>query len=308
MTRVAVCGRIFDNAVAVLGLEPVEERAQIALVDLADPAAVERACRLAPDMPRIAVGGPDQERLVTALGLKVELVTGSDPALIGPLIAAAAPALERHRTRTIVITGLSGGVGRTLLVTHLAMRLARAASVLVLDATGTGSAGWWLGLAAGGWTDLEGLGDELTSEHLEVIAAEEGRLRMIGGISRVPSVALLEATVRAASDLAEVLIVDAPSIPDERTRALGEVADRMLIVLPDHPLSDAVTSLIALDDRAWIIASRSGATSLAGRPVMRSLPDDPRSVRDASRGPHPVGGILGRAYDDLAEILAVDVS
>jgi hypothetical protein len=41
---------------------------------------------------------------------------------------------------------------------------------------------------------------------------------------------------------------------------------------------------------------------------MRELPDDPASVRSAMRGPSAVGGALGRAYDDLAELLAIDIA
>ena len=308
MTRVAVCGRIFGEAVAVLGLEPVEDRPQVALVDLADEVAIERACRLDRDLPRIAVGGPEQEKLVTALGLTVDLVGSNDPSVIGPLLARIGPEAERGATRKIVVTGISGGVGRTLLVAHLAMRLARSASVLVLDATGTGAAGWWLGLSAGAWSDLEGLVDELTGEHLAVLAAEEGRIRLMGAVSAMPSVALLAATMRAAGDLADVVVVDAPPLPDERATILRELADRTLLVVTDHPLSGAVTSLVSLDERIWLIASRCGSAVIGGHAVMRALPDDPRSVRAASRGPSPVGGALGRAYDDLAELLAVDIS
>lgn len=308
MTRAVVCGHIFDEAVSVLGLESVEERPQVALVDLADPAAVERACRLDRDLPRIAVGGAEQERLMTALGVTIDLVAAGDPALIGPLIARIGPQLERPATRRIVVSGISGGIGRTLLVTHLAMRLARSASVLVLDATGTGAAGWWLGLSAGAWSDLEGLVDELTGEHLGVLAAEDGRLRLIGGASAMPSTALLAATMRAAGDLADVVVVDAPSLPDERAMLLRDLADRLLVVATDHPLSEAVASLVTLDERVWLIASRSRSSVIAGHAVMGSLPDDPRSLRAALRGPSPVGGALGRAYDGLAELLAVDIS
>ena len=40
--------------------------------------------------------------------------------------------------------------------------------------------------------------------------------------------------------------------------------------------------------------------------AFRELPRDERAVSDATRGPEDVGGALGRAYDELAELLAID--
>jgi cellulose biosynthesis protein BcsQ len=218
------------------------------------------------------------------------------------------PSRPRERTRLVLITGPRGGVGRTLLAVGLAGRLAARSSVVVLDATGSGSAGWWLGLSPGPWSDLESLAEELTAEHLDIVAAQRERLRLVGGVSAMPSVGLVMAAARAATAIAEIVIVDAPPIFDERTRALETIADRVLLVAGDDPTSVAAIAAAADEQRVWLIASRCAATSLAGRSVMRHLPDDGGSVRCAAGGPSAVGGALGRAYDDLSELLAIDIA
>lgn len=307
MTRAAVCGAAFSTAVAALGLEAVDERPEIVLVDLDDAEAMARAAGIAGDVPRIAIGGPDREIMVRALGSGIAFAASADAASIGPLLVTAIPAHVRGRTRLVVVTGARGGVGRTLLATGLAARLAARVSVLLIDVTGSGAAGWWLGLSPGPWSEMEGLADELTAEHLGVVAAERDRLRLVGGISAMPSVGLVAAAARAATGIADAVIVDAPTIFDERTRALVEIADRVLLVTGDDAASTAAIDEAA-DERTWIIASRCRARSLAGRAVLRELPEDAGAVRSAARGPSSVGGPLGRAYDDLAELLAIDIA
>lgn len=305
MTRVAACGRALDGAIALLGLEPVEDRADLVLVDLRDPAGILRASQVPAEVPRIAVGNAEDEMLLRAAGAAVAFSTSTEAASLGPLLARAAPAVMLRPTRTVLVTGPAGGAGRTLLVAHLAIRLAARSSVIVVDVTGSGSAGWWLGLRARGWADLEGLADELTSEHLAVVAAEQGRLRVVGGRSTVPSTALALAAVRAASALGDVVLVDAPVLWDERARALRDLADRVLLVAPDEPAC-APALADAIDDRAWLIGSRTRAERIAGHAVLRAIPDDPAAVRAAACGPSGVGGAVGRAYDEIAELLAID--
>jgi hypothetical protein len=307
VTRAALCGP-FEEAGAVLGLDPVEEMPEIVLVDLADPLAVDRASRFDRAIPRVAVGTADHEQLLRALGVTVLLATSTHPAIIGPLVEAARPPAGRRATRTILVTGVRGGAGRTLLVAGLATRLATRSSVLVLDLTGTAAAGWWLGLSGGSWSDLEGLKDELTSEHLAVVAAEEGQLRLVGGAPAMPSPALALSATRAAGALADVVLVDSPPLNDERTVAARELADRTLVVVTDDPVSAAQLSTLPDEERTWIIASRATATRIAGRPAMRSLPEDPRAIRGAVESRSGIGGALGRAYDDLAELIAIDIT
>lgn len=308
MTRAAVCGAAFEPAVALLGLEAVDERPEIVLVDLADAEAVARAAAVAADVPRVMVGRPEHERLLRAAGCSLAVRPSAEPNAIGPLIAAALPAPTRARTRLVVVTGPQGGTGRTLLAASLAERLAARLSVLLIDATGSGMAGWWLRLAAGPWSDLEGLVDELTTEHLGIVAAERDRLRVIGGAPLMPSAALLAAVTRESVGLAEVVLVDAPPLSDERARALIDGADRVLVVAAEDPAAIGAIDTSLDERRMWLIASRSGAERLGPHPVLRALPDDPAAVRSARRGPSLVGGALGRAYDDLAELLALDVA
>ena len=308
MTRALACGAALVASAGVLGLELVDDRPEILLVDLDDADAIARAAAVPPDVPRVAIGGPEREVLLRALGSSVAFSACADPASIGPLIARASPARSRGRTRLVLITGPRGGLGRTLLATGLAARLAARSAVVVLDATGSGAAAWWLGLAPGPWSDLESLADELTAEHLGIVAAEREGLRLIGGVSSMPSVGLVMAAARAATGIAEIVVVDAPPLFDDRTRALEAIADRVLLVTGDDPASLAAIAAPADEQRVWLIASRCRATSLAGRSVMRCLPEDPGSVRSAGRGPSAVGGALGRAYDDLSELLAIDIA
>jgi cellulose biosynthesis protein BcsQ len=222
-------------------------------------------------------------------------------------VAKIAPGRTRSATRVVVVTGVAGGVGRTLLATNLAARIGMRTSVLVLDATGTGAAAWWLGFTPGSWLDLEGLVDELTAEHIAVVASERERVRLIGASGAMPSAALLVATARACEGWTDLVLVDAPTIADERTRGLTEIADRVLVLAPEGGVASAALDALAVDDRTWVIAARSRAERIGPHAVLRALPDDPVSIRSAARGRSAVGGALGRAYDDLAELLALDL-
>lgn len=309
MTRAAVCGASFAAAVAILGLEPVEDSPDIVLLDLADAHAVARAAAIPAEVPRVVVAAPEQEALLRAAGSAATAVARSaDAAAIGPLIASALPAAAPGRARLVVVTGVAGGIGRTLLVVNLAARLAERLTPVVIDATGSGAAGWWLGVTPGSWADLEGLVDELTSEHLGIVAAERERLRVIGGASHTPSLGLLVATARATEGLGDVVLVDAPDLFDDRARAVLPLADRTIVLCGADPISHAALEAAGPPSGAWSIGSRGPAEAFAGRDVLRVLPDDPRAVRAAADGPEMVGGALGRAYDELADLVAIDAS
>lgn len=304
MTRVAICGPELAPAAETLGLEIVADRPDVVLLDLADPEAIVRAGEIDPVVPRIVAPSRDQEPLLRALGSGPFLVAASRScSAIGPLIAKAAPQSARRPTRVIAITGTAGGCGRTLLTVNLAVRLATR-SVIVVDLTGSGSAAMRLGLEAPSWSELEGLVAELTPEQIAVIAAERDGVRVAGGAGAMPSAALAVAAVRAAAGIAELVIVDAPVLPDERALAVCATAERVLLVVPDGASVPAVPSF----GEAWIIASRALVDRLGGREAFHSLPDDPRSVRAATRDGAFVGGRLGRAYDELAEVIAIDTA
>jgi hypothetical protein len=310
--RAAVYGGAeLAEAADVLGLITVEPaRADLALVDLRDADALSRATSLAPELPRVVVLGDDQVAIAEALGVPSRSVARScEAAVLGPLIAATLPPARRGSTRSILVTSARGGAGRSMLVANLARRVAPLRATLCLDLTGDGTLSWWLGATTGSWSDLEDLTDELTAEHLGVVASEPAPgLRIVGGPPYGPSVRLAQSAFRAALELSEIVLVDAPTLADERTRRLVGSVDRVLVLSYDDPISIAALASADVPEGAWLIASQSTATSLTGRDVFRALPRAESAVAAATSRPSALGGALGKAYDDLAELIAIDAS
>lgn len=279
------------------------------LVDLRDAAACALAAAIESGIPRVAVAGESERALAAALGYDASSIAATcEPAALGPLVVAALPRTPRRATRIVVITGARGGVGRSLLAANLARRIASRLTVAAVDATGTGALGWWLECAPRPWTELEGLTDELTAEHLAVVATETAGLRVIGGAPVGPTRALAESTVRAAASLAELVLVDAPVMADDRGRALAAIADRVLLPSYDDPLSLATLDACEVPGGAWLLASQSRVARIGDRAVFRALPRDEAAVGAALSGRRAVGGALGRAYDELADLIALDAS
>ena len=309
--RAAICGRDdLRAAAAVLGLEPCDAgRPDVVLVDLRDASACAAAAALDSAIPRVAVAGESERALAAALGYDASSIASTcEAAALGPLVVAALPRTVRPATRVVVVTGARGGVGRTLLVANLARRLATRLSLAAVDATGTGALGWWLQCAPRTWAELEGLTNELTAEHLAVVAAESVGVRVIGGAPVAPTRALAESTVRAAGSLAELVLVDAPVLADERTLALASRAERVLVLSYDDPLSLATLDAVDLPNAAWLVASQSRTARVGERAAFRALPRDETAVGAALSGRRGAGGALGRAYDELAELIALDAS
>ena len=310
--RVALYGGAeLRTAAEVLGLITVEAaRADLALVDLREDAALSLAAMLAPELPRVVVLADDQVALAGALGVSSRSVARScEPAVLGPLIAATLPSTRRSSTRSIMVTSARGGTGRSLLVANLARRLAPHRATLCLDLTADGTLCWWLGATSGGWSELEDLTDELTAEHLGVVATEAAPgLRLVGGPPFAPSVRLAQSAFRAALELSEIVLIDAPTLADEHTRRLTGSVDRVIVMSYDDPISIAALASADVPDRAWLIASQSLATSLGGRDVFRALPRAEGTIAAATSRPSALGGALGKAYDGLAEIIAIDAT
>ena len=310
--RVQLCGGAdLRSAAGALGLVLANDgKPDLALIDLRDDASLACAAELPPTLPRVAVVGEAQLRLARAIGVPGRAVsTSSEPAALGPLIAAAVPREARRSTRSVLITSPRGGVGRSLLVSNLARRLADTRSVFVLDLTGTGAVAWWLGAEGGSWAELELLAHELTGEHLAVVAVEAGPgIRIAGGAPRAATPRLAVAAARAALEVAEMVLLDAPTIADPAAVAVSEVVDRILLLTYDDPVSVATLAATTAPEGAWLIASQSRAASLAGRDAFRSLPSDEAAVAAAAGRRGPVGGALGRGYDELAELLRIDAS
>ena len=310
--RVTLCGGS-ELAVAaeVLGLIAVETaRADLAVVDLRDSEALSRAATLPPELPRVVVLGDAQVTLASALGVPQRSVARScEPAVLGPLIAATLPPAKRGSTRSILVTSARGGAGRTLLVANLARRLAPLRSTLCLDLTGDGTLGWWLGVTTANWSDLEDLADELTAEHLGVVATEAAPgLRIVGGPPHGPSVGLAQSAFRAALELSELVLLDGPTLADERTRRLVPSVDRVIVMSYEDPISIAALAAADVPEAAWLVASQSVATSLSGRDVFRALPRAESAISAATSRPGAIGGALGKAYDELADIITIDAA
>lgn len=308
MTRAAICGGAeLIAAAAAVGLVD-SEPAQLAIVDMRDAAGVARAAALAPDTPRVLVTDADGARMLRAAGVR-HVAESMAPEALGPLVAGALPPPHRDATRRIVVTAARGGVGRTMLVVNVARRISRRRPVWLVDATGTGAAAWWMGAEVRPWAELEPLSPELSVEHLRIVAAEPSPgLRVLGGGGAVPTTGLLASCLLDLAGAGELAIVDAPLLADERTRAMSEGPEgdsRILIVSYADPASLAVLEPHDVG-QAWLIASQS--RTLGGRRVFRVLPRDEAAVAEAYRSRSAVAGRLGRAYDELAELLTIDAS
>ncbi len=308
--RVALCGGADLAASAqTLGLTLADEgQADIALIDLRDPTAIVRAAALPGTLPRVVVVSEAHDELVGALGFpRRSVATSCEPAVLGPLIAAALPPAARRATRSLLVTAVRGGVGRSLLAANIARRLATSRSTIGLDLTGSGVLAWWLGANAASWSELEDLTEELTAEHLAVVASETAPgLRVVGGAPCAPSPPLGRAALRVGLELAELVVVDAPILAEERTRDLLAAVDRVLVLTYDDPVSLASLDAADLPDDVWLIASQSAAMALAGRDVFRAIPRAEGAIAAAAVSRRAVGGDAGKAYDELAELIAID--
>jgi hypothetical protein len=304
VTRVAICGGPeLRAACAVLGLEP-SNAPKIVIVDLRDPGASTQAATFGPEIPRIVVATAEQSAVIHACGGGALVATSADPAHLGPLVARAAPRAARERTRVITLTAARGGTGRTTCAANLARRLADTSTVFAIDATGTGGLGWWLRADLRPWSELEVLAAELRAEHLELVATAVGpRLSVIGGPPAAPTGDTLLAVIAVAREISDVVVVDAPLLADERARSASARSDRVLVFSYADPASSAALSAADLPVDPWIVAAQG---PLDG--AFRSLPRDEGAIANAMAARDPVDGALGRAYDELAEILMVDVS
>ena len=305
MTRVAVCGGPDLAATAeTLGLVEAAEP-DLVLLDARSEDGLARAAAYGAHIPRVIVAAGALAGLLRAAGAR-HVVPAAAAEVLGPHIVAAIPPAARELTRRVVITAARGGVGRTLLATALAQRLARAGPLWLIDATGTGAAAWWLRADARSWSELEPMTRELSIEHLRIVAVSPlPGLALLGGPGPAPSVPLLAACLRELGH--ELVVIDAPLLADERTRELRAGSDlmRRTLVLT-YPDSASLAALAPHDlAGAWLIGSQ-------GRPpgidAFRSLPRDDAAVVAALAARGRIGGKLGRAYDELADILAIDAA
>jgi hypothetical protein len=308
--RVAVFGgNDLRASVLALGLEPVTEDPEVALIDARDRDAVISAAGLNAHVARVVVVFDTDRPLITALGIApAHVITSIEPAVLGPALMQLRPQRPRAATRVVAATGVRGGVGRSLLAANLAFRMAPRLRVCVVDATGRGAVSWWLRCTPRPWTEFEGLVDELTADHLAVMAEDVSSMRVVGGTSLVPSPALLGSTIRAASGLADLVIVDAPLRNDPLARVAASLADRVFVLAYDDPWSKLMLDADPPSDQEWLIASQLKTASLDGRRAFRSLPRDESAVASAVESRGAARGALGKAYDELADLLVIDAT
>ena len=306
MNQVAICGGDeLRAACETLGLEPAASVPRLVIVDLRSPGAALAASAFAAEIPRIVVATEEQAASLAALGAgRIHVAASADPAVLGPLVAASFPTPAHERTRIVTLTAARGGAGRTICAAALARRLASDRTVMAIDATGTGTLGWWLGATPRSWSELEALVGELRDEHVALVAtAIAPRLSLVGGPPAIPSAAVLEATISAARALADVVLVDAPLLSDERARLAVERSDRVLVFSYADPASRAAVAEAEVPARAWLIGSQAPVDD-----AFRVLPRDEASVAAALARRGPIGGALGRAYDELGELLVIDAT
>jgi Mrp family chromosome partitioning ATPase len=275
------------------------------LVDLRVADAAARAAAFSADIPRIVIATPEQAGLLAALGGgRMQVAASADAADIGPLVARSLPHAVAERTRVVTLTAARGGTGRTLCAANLARRLATDRTVVAIDGTGTGALGWWLGVDPRPWSELEALAGEIRAEHIELVStAVAPRLSIVGGAPLPPSADVLAMTIAAAREIGDLVLIDAPLLPDERARMATATSDRVLVLSYADAASRAALSSADVPAAAWLIGSQDRVDQ-----SFRLLPRDEQAVADALATRRSLGGALGRAYDELAELLAIDAT
>src|SRR4051812_4888963 len=171
---------------------------------------------------------------------------------------AEAPPESRPRRRVLAVTSGKGGVGKTNIVTNLAIALARqGARVLVLDGDlGLANVDLLLGIAP--QYDLQDLilGDRAIEDI--VLEGPDG-IRVIPASSGVEELANLdeyrtECLLRSLATLEEdvdLILIDAPSGIGTHAVTLSQAADEILVVTTPEPtsFSDAYAMIKVLSQR-----------------------------------------------------------
>jgi flagellar biosynthesis protein FlhG len=157
---------------------------------------------------------------------------------------AVAPPPSRPRRRTIAVTSGKGGVGKTNIVTNLAIALARqGVRVLVLDGDfGLANVDLLLGIAP--QFDLQDVVLGNRSVRDIVLEGPDG-IRIIPASSGVEELANLdeyrtEVFLRSLGDLegeTDIILIDAPSGIGHHATSLVQGADQILVVTTPEPTS-----------------------------------------------------------------------
>ncbi|OLC58231.1 MAG: hypothetical protein AUH85_01215 [Chloroflexi bacterium 13_1_40CM_4_68_4] len=297
------------RAANALGLEEGGDRPDVVLVDADNDDSVARATGLA-SLPRVFIATAARAGLLRAAGYAYVVERPVAPGSLGPVLFAMERARPRA-ARVVVCCAASGATGRTLLVANLTLRLARTASVVAVDATGTGALAWRLGARVAPWAEIASVGSDLGEAHLRLAAAERDGALILGGTG-IPDGPLLGRVVELCATQRLVLI-DAPAYrpPPE----LMARADRVLVCANPDPASAAATAALIADLAArdvHLVVSQTeerdapAVSALFGRPASFLLPRDEAACRASLLHRGAAGGRLGRAYDALAEIVAAE--
>jgi hypothetical protein len=228
-------GEDLRRAAAALGLATDAERAEVVLVDADDDASVARACAFA-SVPRVFVADPPRAAVLRAAGYAYVAERPADAVSLGPVLFA----LERARpraARVVICCAACGATGRTSLVANLALRVARRAGVVAIDATGSAMLAWRLGARVAPWAEIAAVGADLGEAHLRLASAECLGALVLGGTG-APDGALLGRVVELCAGLGLVL-VDTPAY--EPPRELLARADRILVCANPDAASAAAT-------------------------------------------------------------------
>jgi hypothetical protein len=133
-------------------------------------------------------------------------------------------------------------------------------------------------------------------------------MRVVGGTSIAPTPQLLVSTIRAATGLADLVLLDAPLRNDPLARAATALADRVFVLAYDDPWSKLMLDADPPGDDEWIVASQMKTAAIHGRRAFRALPRDEPAVASAVASRGAAKGALGKAYDELAELLVIDAT
>jgi flagellar biosynthesis protein FlhG len=208
------------------------------------------------ELPGNAASGPRGSRSRTRSGRSARAAASDRPR--GSKQAAAPPG-SRPRRRVIAVTSGKGGVGKTNIVTNLAIALARqGVRVLLLDGDlGLANVDLLLGVAP--QYDLQDV--ILGHRGIEDIVLEgPDGVRVIPASSGVEELANLdeyrtECLLRSLTELeqeVDLILIDAPSGISTHTTALAQAADQILVVTTPEPtsFSDAYAMIKVLTQRS----------------------------------------------------------
>jgi len=112
----------------------------------------------------------------------------------------------------------------------------------------------------------------------------------------------------AQGSIAAAQSVQRPLRNDPLTRVAASLADRIFVLAYDDPWSKLMLDAEPPTDQEWLTASQMKTASLDGRRVFRALPRDESAVASAVASRDVVKGALGKAYEELADLLVIDAT